>query len=169
MSGTLIPNGDIPAVRLERVLKDPPSVVWRALTEPDGLAGWFPCGIVVADDEWRVGARLSFPFPTDVIDLTLEGEVLVVDEPHALAYTWGGDTLRFELHTRDEGTLLVLINELPKGTAARNAAGWEDCLDRLVGTVPSSGAWQRNFDDYRRAFEPRLGPQEGPPDGYMGG
>jgi uncharacterized protein YndB with AHSA1/START domain len=168
MSGTLIPNGDFPAVRLERVLKDPPSIVWKALTEPDGLASWFPCDIVVAAGEWRVGARLSFPFPSDVIEMTLEGEVLVVDKPRALAYTWGGDTLRFELLDRDGGTLLVLINELPKGTAARNAAGWEDCLDRLVGMVPSSGAWQRNFADYSTAFEPTLGSQEGPPDGYKG-
>jgi uncharacterized protein YndB with AHSA1/START domain len=169
MSGTLIPNGDYPAVRLERLLQDPPSIVWKALTEPDGLGGWFPCDIVVADGEWRVGARLSFPFPTEVIDMTLEGEVLVVDEPRALAYTWGGDTLRFELHDRDGGTLLVLINELPKGTAARNAAGWEDCLDRLVGKMPTPGAWRRNFADYTMAFEPALGAQEGPPDDYKGG
>jgi uncharacterized protein YndB with AHSA1/START domain len=162
MSGTLIPNGERPAVRLERVLKDPPSVVWRALTEPDGLAGWFPCGIVVA------GGRLTFPFPSEVIEMTLEGEVLVVDEPHALAYTWGGDTLRFELHDRDGGTLLVLINELPKSAAARNAAGWETCLDRLTGLEPPTDAWRRSFEDYTKAFEPQLGPQEGPPEGYKG-
>lgn len=169
MSGALIPNGEFPAVRLERVLKDPPSVVWTALTEPDGLAGWFPCGIEVAGGVWRVGARLTFLFPSDVIEMTLEGEVLVVDAPHALAYTWGGDTLRFELHDRDGGTLLVLINELPRRTAARNAAGWETCLDRLGGLEPRTDAWKESFEAYRAAFEPTLGPQEGPPEGYKGG
>jgi uncharacterized protein YndB with AHSA1/START domain len=168
MSGTLIPNGEHPAVRLERVLKDPPSVVWRALTEPEALARWFPCGVVVAGGTWRVGAKLTFPFPSDVIEMTLEGEVLVVDEPRSLAYTWGGDTLRFELHDRGDSTLLVLVNELPKSTAARNAAGWETCLDRLAGLEPRDDAWRGNFEVYTKAFEPALGPQEGPPEGYKG-
>jgi uncharacterized protein YndB with AHSA1/START domain len=168
MSGTLITKGDSPAVRLERLLKDPPRVVWKALTEPEGLAGWFPCKIVVDGGVWRVGAKLEFPFPAEVIEMTLDGEVLAIDEPHALAYTWGGDTLRFELHDHEGGTRLVLINELPRGTAARNAAGWEDCLDRLMGQVPPAGAWRRNFDGYAKSFEPELGPQEGPPAGYKG-
>ena len=40
--GTLQTGGGRPAVRLERVLADPPAVVWRALTEPAESAGWFP-------------------------------------------------------------------------------------------------------------------------------
>lgn len=169
MSGTLIPNGDRPSVRLERHLADSPAVVWRALTEADGLAGWFPCRIIVEGGAWKVGARLEFPFPPDVIDMTLEGEVLVVEEPHALAYTWGGDTLRFELHDHDGGTRLVLVNELPRPNAARNAAGWDDCLDRLTGRNPSSDAWRDHFERYSREFAPELGPQDGPPEGYKGG
>jgi uncharacterized protein YndB with AHSA1/START domain len=162
-------DGDVAAVRLERVLKDPPEVVWGALTEDDALASWFPCGIVVEGGTWRVGARLEFPFPSHVIEMTLEGVVLELDAPRLLAYTWGGDTLRFELFDHDDGgTRLVLVNELPKGTAARNASGWEDCLDRLAGSTPGEGAWQAHFDAYTSAFEPMLGPQEGPPEGYKG-
>jgi len=62
----------------------------------------------------------------------------------------------------------VLIDELPAGAAARNAAGWEVCLDRLTGLDPSADAWRPRFDGYVAAFEPVLGPQEGPPAGYKG-
>jgi len=157
-----------PAVRLERVLADPPSVVWEALVDPDELARWFPCKIVVDGGEWRVGAKLEFPFPADVIDMTLTGEVLHVDAPRSLAYTWGDETLRFELHELDGGTRLVLVDELAPPHAARNAAGWEDCLDRLNGIEVVADAWRERFTRYRTAFEPSLGQQEGPPQGYKG-
>lgn len=170
MSGTMSHSGDgdVASVRLERILKDPPATVWSALTEREGLASWFPCGIVVVGGAWRVGARLEFPFHSQVIEMTLHGEVLELDEPHVLAYTWGGDTLRFELFDHEGGTRLVLVNELPRSTAARNASGWEDCLDRLAGTTPVEGAWQAHFRTYASSFEPVLGPQEGPPEGYTG-
>ena len=168
-SGTLVLDGARPSVRLERHLPDPPSIVWGAITEPEQLRSWFPCDVVVAGGRWEVGAALTFPFPPDVIDMTLTGEVLVVDEPNALAFTWGEETLRFELSAIDGGTRLVLVDELPAGVAARSAAGWEVCLDRLAGLDPGPGAWQPRFDAYSAAFEPALGPQEGPPADYQGG
>jgi uncharacterized protein YndB with AHSA1/START domain len=165
---TIETGSNRPAVRLERVLADPPDVVWRALTDPAQLARWFPCRIVVDGDEWRTGAKLEFPFPPEVIDLTLTGEVLHVDEPRSLAYTWGHETLRFELHDHGEGTRLVLIDELEPPHAARNAAGWDDCLDLLTGVAKPAGGWQDRFARYAAAFSPELGPQEGPPQGYKG-
>lgn len=166
---TIQREGERPAVRLERVLPDPPSVVWRALTVPDELARWFPCGVVVDGGIWRVGAKLTFAFPSDVIDMTLTGEVLQVDEPRALAYTWGDETLRFELHDHDAGTRLVLVDVLEPPHAARNAAGWDDCLDHLLGVTTHPDGWRRRFSRYTTAFAPALGPQEGPPEGYKGG
>jgi uncharacterized protein YndB with AHSA1/START domain len=167
-SGTLLAEGERPAVRLERDLPDPPAVVWRALTEREQLREWFPCDVEVAGGRWEAGAALTFLFPSDVIDMTLTGEVLAVDEPNALAFTWGEETLRFELSASDGGTRLVLVDELPPGIAARNAAGWEVCLDRLAGLDPAQDAWRSHFDAYAAEFEPALGPQEGPPDGYKG-
>ena len=124
--------------------------------------------MIVAGGRWEVGAEISFPFPPDVIDMTLTGEVLQVDEPEILAFTWGEETLRFELAAQDGGTRLVLIDELPAGAAARNAAGWDVCLDRLVGLDPAADAWQPRFEVYSAAFAPALGPQEGPPPEYKG-
>jgi uncharacterized protein YndB with AHSA1/START domain len=166
---TLLNDGPRPAVRLERHLPDPPAVVWRALTDREQLRAWFPCDVIVAGGAWVPGAALRFPFPSEVIDMTLTGEVLEVDEPHLLVYTWGPETLRFELSTLDGGTRLVLIDELDPQGAARNAAGWDTCLDRLVGLEPSSETWLPRFQAYTARFEPVIGPQEGPPAGYRGG
>jgi uncharacterized protein YndB with AHSA1/START domain len=159
----LLTSGTRPAVRLERFVEDPPPIVWRALTEREQLKAWFPCDVLVDGQEWKVGAAITFPFPAEAGDLTLTGQVLEVDEPHVLVFTWGEETLRFELSPRDGGTLLVLIDELAPNAAARNAAGWETCLDRLVGREPEADTWRSRFEAYAAAFEPTLGPQEGPP------
>ncbi len=161
-SATLQTEGTAPVVTLVRELADPPETVWLALTEPDRLQAWFPCGIVT--DAWEVGAALTFPFE-DGVGMTLTGVVLEVDHPRLLAYTWGDETLRFELSPLPSGgTRLVLSDELPASFAARNAAGWEVCLDRLLGLVPADDAWSPLFDGYSAAFEPLLGHQDGPPD-----
>ena len=166
---TLDTAGTRPAVRLERYLPDPPSVVWQAITDRAQLREWFPCDVIVADGRWEVGAAITFPFPAEVIDMTLTGTVLAVDEPKLLSYTWGeGETLRFELQPEGEGTRLVLIDQLQASSAARNAAGWEDCLDRLAGRPSEKDAWPRRFAAYSAAFEPVIGPQDGPPAGYKG-
>ena len=162
-------TGPGPAVRLTRYLPDPPSVVWQAITDREQLKAWFPCDVIVEGGRWEVGAAITFPFPPEVIEMTLTGTVLAVDEPKLLSYTWGADEiLRFELYPEGDGTRLVLVDQLRAGWAARNAAGWADCLDRLAGLPAAPDAWRRRFDAYRAAFEPVLGPQEGPPEGYKG-
>ena len=155
-----------PRVRVERELADPPGTVWRALTDKDELARWFPCEVDVDGGAWRVGARITFTFPKDVIEMTLLGEVLEVDEPRRLAFTWGEETLTFDLAEHGAGTRLVLTDELEPPSAAHNAAGWEECLDRLEGKEPAG--WRARFDRYAAAFEGELGPQAGPPPDYKG-
>lgn len=160
---TLLTDRIRPAVRLERRLADPPEVVWAALTERERLRSWFPCDVIVSGEAWVRGAEISFPFPADVIDLVMTGEVLEVEEPSLLAFTWGEETLRFELVPDGDGTLLALTDELPASAAARNAAGWDSCLDRLAGVEPASGTWRNRFDTYAASFEPLIGHQDGPP------
>jgi uncharacterized protein YndB with AHSA1/START domain len=160
----LLTDGVRPAVRLERYLPDPPEIVWRAVTERHALRSWFPSDVIVEGGAWVPGAAITFPFPPEVIDMTLTGEVLEVDEPHLLVFTWGDETLRFELSPHEGGTRFALINELPGSRAARNATGWEACLDRLVGLdPPGADAWQPRFQAYSAEFEPVVGEQEGPP------
>lgn len=163
--GVLVMLGTGPAVRFERVLDVPAQEAWWALTDPDGLRGWFPCSI--SAQRWEVGGALTFTFPQHP-QLTMDGVVLECDPPWVLAYLWGSETLRFDLQPVPAGTRLVMVDEMSAPLAARNAAGWHLCLDRLAGAAPAegSGEWQRLFALYRAAFEPSLGPQEGPPAGF---
>jgi uncharacterized protein YndB with AHSA1/START domain len=165
---TLDTHGARPAIRLERLLPDPPAIVWRALTEREELRSWFPSDVLIEGGRWTAGAAITFRFPPEIIDLTLTGTVLAVDEPRVLAFTWGEETLRFELSPLAGGTRLLLIDELPANAAARNAAGWETCLDVLCGADAVPDAWQPRFDAYAAAFEPIIGHQDGPPQGYKG-
>jgi uncharacterized protein YndB with AHSA1/START domain len=165
---TLITEGTRPAVRLERQLPDPPEVVWRAVTEREQLRAWFPCDVVVDGGCWEPGAAINYHFPPEVIDMTLTGRVLEVEEGKLLVFTWGEEVLSFELSPDGSGTRFVLVDELPASHAARNAAGWDECLDRLAGVGGDDPGWQARFERYRGAFEPSLGPQDGPPAGYKG-
>ncbi|HWE71276.1 MAG TPA: SRPBCC domain-containing protein [Acidimicrobiales bacterium] len=163
INGRLETNGVRATIRFERLLPHPPEAVWRSLVDRDELNGWFPTDIIT--DEWKVGATLTFVFRENQAP-EFSGTVLELDEPRLLAYTWGDETLRFVLTPRPGGaTHLVLTDELDPGIAARNAAGWETCLAHLAGESPD-GEWKPLFDRYAAAFEPALGPQEGPPPGF---
>jgi uncharacterized protein YndB with AHSA1/START domain len=158
---TLLRAGTRPVLRFERHLSRPVDTVWRSVTDPEEMRAWFPTRIVV--DEWRVGAALSHHFDEHDID-PLPGTVLAWDPPRRVSFTWATDTITFELTpAADGGTIFVLTEELGASIAARNAAGWEICLDRLQYGSESE-AWKPRFERYVTAFEPVLGHQEGPPE-----
>ena len=146
-----------------RHLARPVEDVWHAVTDPEAMRSWFPTRIVV--DEWRVGAPLTHVFEDMDID-PLPGTVLEWEPQHRVAFTWGTDTITFELRADGDGTRFVLTEELGANIAARNAAGWEICLERLE-TGTSSDAWQSRFDHYVSVFQPVLGPQDSAPDGHQ--
>jgi uncharacterized protein YndB with AHSA1/START domain len=121
-------------LRMERWLKHPPEKVWKAMTEPERLAGWFPGKIV---PELRQGGKVEFDFGGD-------GVVTDLDPPRLIAYTWDTDHLRWELHPDGEGTRLVLLHTFDdRAGAASFGAGWHTCivaldlaLDGRAGTDP---------------------------------
>jgi uncharacterized protein YndB with AHSA1/START domain len=167
MTDARLISGRRASLRLIRHLADPPEIVWSAITDRDELRSWFPCDVEVLGGKWKVGAVIVFRFPPAVIDMTLDGRVLVVDPPKLLSYTWGEESLRFELSAEGSGTRLVLTDELPSGSAARNAAGWDECLDRLSGRPSLERLnWTEAFAKYAQKFSSMLGPQEGPPLGH---
>lgn len=163
--GTLEQTPDGPRLRFVRHLAHPPERVWRALTEPEHLAAWFPDTIVV--DRWERGAPLRFEHPGGGFD----GEVLAVEPPSLLALRWGTDVLRFELAPTGDGTRLTLLDTLDElGKAARDGAGWHVCLDRLgehLDGVEGDGVMGR-WPEVHRTYVDALGPEAatiGPPEG----
>jgi uncharacterized protein YndB with AHSA1/START domain len=158
----LVQAGARPVLRFERHLDQPMETVWRAVTDPDEMRSWFPTRIVIA--EWKVGAELTHHFDEHAID-PLPGTVLEWDPPRRVLFTWGQDTIGFELSQADDGgTMFVLTEQLNASHAARNAAGWDTCLDRLEFGSEKEG-WTSRFDRYVGSFTPVLGSQEGPPAG----
>ena len=156
---TLIAAGGRPVLRFERFLPRPVEDVWRSVTDPAELRTWFPTRIEV--DRWVAGATLVHHFDDQPLP-PLAGRVLECSPPRRLVFTWGDDTIGFELSPTDGGTTFVLTEELAASAAARNAAGWEVCLERLVAG-PADQDWRTRFEHYSATFEPLLGAQEGPP------
>jgi uncharacterized protein YndB with AHSA1/START domain len=150
----------LPVLHFDRQLTRPPAAVWRALTDREELKAWFPCDIIT--EGWKVGASLRFVFRGGEWH-DLDGTVLEYDEPHVLAFTWGDETLRFELSESEGGTRLLFTDELDPSIAARNAAGWDVCLELLESGQTDDDLWKVRFDHYVAAFAPALGDQVGPP------
>ena len=175
MGATLEEGGSRYILRVERRFGDPPAKVWRALTDRDLLRRWFPCDVV---GEWAVGAALRFEFPegegVGLSDEDLEGEVLAVEEPHLLEFRWGGDVLRYELTPDGDGCRFLLSHSFDNPSwGARNAAGWEMCLENLDLLVEGVGfakfvakVWWTKYHRYVSSFEPTYGPQVGPPEDH---
>jgi uncharacterized protein YndB with AHSA1/START domain len=155
-------EGDRVGVRFERRLGHPPRRVWRAITEPDELAKWFPAKPRI-EGERRVGAELQFTYPAGA-EPPESGEITEHEPPRLFAFTWRSSgresqLLRFELFPDGDGTTLVFTHELPRPDTAKVAAGWQLCLDDLEttlagedpGTFPE-GRWVELHESYAERF-----------------
>ncbi|MCW2597233.1 MAG: hypothetical protein JWP39_3121 [Jatrophihabitans sp.] len=159
MTGTLEQTERGWRLNFVRHLNHPPEKVWTALTEPDQLGAWFPD--TMSGDPTVVGSQLTFSTQYESVP-SFHGTVLTVEPPRLLEFTWGEDTLRFEIEATDDGCTLTLrdsIAELGKG--ARDGAGWHVCLDQLeaslAGAVPKwspEQRWTEIHPDYVAAFGP---------------
>ena len=129
MYGTYETIDGKPAVRFERRYPHPVDRVWRAVTEPDQLAHWFPSTVEV---DLREGGEMTFTFPGGEME-PMEGAVTVLDPPRRFAFLWGEEELRIELDPDGDGCRLRFTHVLStREQAARDAAGWHVCLDRLA-------------------------------------
>lgn len=149
-------NGN-PVVRFERTFPHPVPAVWDAITESEQLESWFPT--TVEFSSLAVGAPIEFHFADDAYP-PMAGEIRALEPQERFVFTWGEDELTFELAPAGtEGCRLsftVVMGTLDK--AARDSAGWEQCLDMLAELVgggrperpaPRDG-WSGYYDEYRR-------------------
>jgi uncharacterized protein YndB with AHSA1/START domain len=157
-------------LRFERTLPHAREKVWRAVTEPEHLAHWFPTTI---EGERLPGARLRFGFPDERWP-AFEGEMLAFEPPSLMQLRWGGDVVRLELRQLDDErtalTLLVTLDEY--GKAARDGTGWHRCLDALAAHMAGEDEARRLLSDgwkpVNAVYIERFGPEAatlGPPEG----
>jgi uncharacterized protein YndB with AHSA1/START domain len=157
MHGTLVTVDDRPALHFERLLGQPVEAAWHAVTDPAELAHWFPAAVTI---EPTVGGRLSFSLPGDEAPPS-EGAISDLDPPHLVAFSWGAAHLRFELEPIvGQGCMLRFTHVLAeREQAARDAAGWHLCLDRLaahlagapldISAAGPTDEWRELYEDYR--------------------
>jgi uncharacterized protein YndB with AHSA1/START domain len=114
---------------------DPPGRVWEALTSSDALAAW----LMPNDFKPVVGHRFTFRTkPAPGFDGIVRCEVLELDPPHRMVWSWAGgkiDTIvTFTLdETADAGTRLRMHQVGFHGLAAQLtrrilAGGWPGIL-----------------------------------------
>ena len=99
-------------IHREVTYRHPPERVWRALTDPKVLESW----LMPNDIAPRVGHRFTFRTkPAPGFDGIVHCEVLEVDPPRRLVYTWAGGptkakptTVTWTLDRVGDGTRLTL-------------------------------------------------------------
>jgi uncharacterized protein YndB with AHSA1/START domain len=155
-------------LRFTRTLAHPVDKVWRAITEPEHLAHWFPTTI---EGRREAGAPLRFTLPEGQ-EPPFDGEMLSYQPPSLMEFRWGTDIVRLELQPSGEGTVLTLLDTLDeRGKGARDGAGWHTCLDALElelhGDTDARNAldrWHAVAPHYVESFGPEaatIGPPEG--------
>ena len=136
-----------------------PADVFAAVTQPDGLASWFPTTIEGVLDP---GAPLRFSF-RNAEGEPFSGDVVAFEPSRRWSIHWGDDLL--DLAASPQGTATVLdfrIEFSPVGRAARDAAGWHVCLDLLAAHCahsPVSWTVPQRWREVHPQYVARFGPQ----------
>jgi uncharacterized protein YndB with AHSA1/START domain len=164
--GDLEQSGESWRLRFVRDFDQSVKRLWSALTDPEEMTRWFPMRIVGMIEP---GAKLRFEHPAVP---TFDGEVLAYEPPRVLEFRWGPDVLRFEIQQTPNGCTLIFTDTFGEyGKAARDAAGWHECLDSLndfvSGTTSEWSVGQR-WAEVHPSYVEKLGPGAstvGPPQG----
>lgn len=140
------------SLTLVRRIAARPSIVFDALTTPEGIMGWWgpDAGpVLLAETDVRPGGRYRVRFRTmDGREHESDGEYLEVERPWRLIMSWrwregGGDSgesrLEFHLNPISEGTQLTLTHARLEDEESRasHELGWSGALDKLEGYIPT--------------------------------
>jgi uncharacterized protein YndB with AHSA1/START domain len=155
-------NGDEWTLILVRDLRQPPAMVWQALTDPKELAEWAPFD---ADHSLAVTGPVKLTTVGAPTPQVSETSVKRAEAPRLLEFSWGGGNLRWELEPVGKGTRLTLRHNINKGFIAWGAAGWHLCFDVMerflagepIGRIVGGDAmqfdgWQRLTTEYAKQF-----------------
>jgi uncharacterized protein YndB with AHSA1/START domain len=138
------------SLTLVRRIRARPSIVFEALTTPDGIAQWWgpDAGpVLLAETEVRVGGRFRVRFRLlDGTEHESTGEYLEIVDSKRLVMSWqwtqggdpaeNGDVSRIEIDLKgiDIGTEIVFTHArlATDGSRASHERGWAGALDKLV-------------------------------------
>jgi uncharacterized protein YndB with AHSA1/START domain len=155
-SGTVTIEGEYATLRYERRLSHPREVVWKAITDPKELAGWFNTKAVI---DGRNGGTIDFVNTVSGFHTT--GHILVWDPQRLFEHEWHiapnpslpdgkpETVIRWELkQDGDSNTLITLTySRLTKYTSLRFAPGTHAYLDRLEASLNNEVLpdWMQRF------------------------
>lgn len=113
-----------PDVSLEFQFTSSIAQVWNALTDSDTLAKW----IMNNDFKPVVGHKFQFTTtPSEWWNGIVDCEVLKVDEPHTLSYTWASagetTTVTWTLKEGSDGTVQLNLDQSGFSEATKARAG----------------------------------------------
>ncbi|WP_054709399.1 SRPBCC domain-containing protein [Bacillus sp. JCM 19041] len=123
-------------VSLDFQFKSSIDKVWNALTHSDTLAKW------VMENNFRPIVGYKCQFRNEEIGLVVDSEVLIVDMPYKLSYTWVGGPINTVVTwtLKQEGEITYLHME-QSGFEEENQAffgakyGWSNMVDRMKSIV----------------------------------
>jgi len=133
------------SLTLVRRIAARPSIVFDALTTPDGIACWWgpDAGpVLLAEADPRIGGRFRVRFRTlDGSEHESSGEYLEVVRPERLAMSWrweggedpGESLVEIDLRVIAEGTELTFTHSRlhDEDTRRSHEEGWNGALDKL--------------------------------------
>jgi uncharacterized protein YndB with AHSA1/START domain len=141
-------------VMFERHFDVPRERVWKALTDPEQLAGW----LAPAEIDLRVGGSVVLKFE----DGDERGTITELREPEVIAYTWNeGATdslVRFELEPEADGTRLRLRHTFEGDVDLSSyGGGWHHHLEQLIAQVAGTPiTWDLNrYRELKSEYERR--------------
>jgi uncharacterized protein YndB with AHSA1/START domain len=138
----------VPTVKIKRVISSDAHKIFNLWTRPELMAHWmspYPGKVQCsAEADVRVGGTFKLSMQSDHSTCEIEGQYVVVDPPHLLAFTWCGPPTQnantlvtVELKSISGGTELTLTHEkLPTvELRAAHEIGWANMFDHLTDAV----------------------------------
>jgi uncharacterized protein YndB with AHSA1/START domain len=135
------------SLTLVRRIQARPSIVFEAITTPEGIASWWgpdPGPVLLAETDVRVGGRFRVRFRMlDGSEHESSGEYLEVRSPERLVMSWrwlcgeedpNESRVEIDLRPIAGGTELILTHSalFSEETRRSHEEGWSGALDKLV-------------------------------------
>ncbi|WP_341300810.1 SRPBCC family protein [Lysinibacillus sp. FSL H8-0500] len=144
--------------KFKRPLPHPVDTVWAAVTKNENLQKWMGNLEII---ELGKNRKIHFNM-NDGTDAYEEIAITDYAEQEILEFDWAADTVRFELSSTENGSLLLLVETMRELTAhtPKDLAGWHVCLDLLADLLngiehtdfPMEN-WQQCFNEYQKRID----------------